>query len=383
MVNERNESLIYNIEKRRAERSVRFSEYKLLCNPFAPFKAESAVQSLADREQEKLIFADLFIKLTDGEIQHIFIKGKRGMGKTHLLHYLYKEINENHQKLGIPKPLFFEEPNECERWLNNNIKDLKETVYIFLDDAYFIRLPFFLMDHTNVLYKNKLIKTISCWQESIVADMPQIEPSGITEDFDEIKLTPLKENDEIEILKKRIEVSCNKEDLDYCLSFFDEKFFLELTKISHGNPRLLLKNASNIFNKGASIDKKKFSGTDVLEYIKKHGIKTTRQIEETLDNLTTSQKRVLYAISAYCAVTRSIECALKDIARTLGITRPAVINTLTPLQESHIVEFRTAERGRARLYKISEEYREFFEEKYRDEIKRLVYNLTSGDKEDN
>jgi|GEM_PF-2702004 Cdc6-like AAA superfamily ATPase len=381
MINETNETLIDQINKRRAERSSQFGGYKLLCNPFTPYKPETAVKSLANRKEERAQFVDSFLKLTEGEINHVFITGKRGIGKSHLLRYFFDEVSKSHSEMGIPEPLFFGDPNDCNRWLAEKFKDLKEPVYIFLDDAYFVRLPFYFPDTTNPLYKNKLIKTVSCWQESIIIDMPQIEPSSITEDFDEIRLTSLKENDEIEVLKKRITVSCEQKDLEYCLSLFDNSFFIELTKVSHGNPRLLLKNASAIFTENAQVGRKKFTGTNVIEYTLKHDIKTTKQIEETFEKLTPPQKRVLYAISAVSLMQKSIECSLKEIAQVLDVSRPAVINSLVPLQESRIIEFRSSERGRTRLYRISEEYRDFFAERYKDEIKRVIYAIDSKNKE--
>ena len=80
------------------------------------------------------------------------------------------------------------------------------------------------------------------------------------------------------------------------------------------------------------------------------------------------QKRVLVSILAITSTKNKKECELKEIAKLLKITRPAVIQNMTILIESGIVKSRSGE-GTKKLYSILDLYQPYLEELYKDNVK--------------
>jgi len=367
LISETNVSFYEEFSKKRKNKNDKFLEYGLVKNPFAQFSSENVKEMFANRVPERKKFAELFGQLVDGEINHVFLKAKKGMGKTHLLHYLFLEVLQSHEKIGIAKPVLFKEPADLVSWLKT--KNPESEYYLFIDEASLLN-PFLPDNYIKQIYKNSKIKTINCWQDSIsigFEDYPKFAISDLTEEYEEINLSNLVKDCEVEILEKRILVNSIKDKANPML-FFDKTFFDELIRISYNNPRLLIRNSSKCFHDGVLKNVKKFTGKQVIEYAKTTGIKTTTQIESEIGSLGVAQKRVLIAILAITASKHKKECELKEIAKLLKITRPAVIQNMTILVEAKIVASRATE-GVKKMYSVSKIYNEYLTELYKDEIK--------------
>jgi DNA-binding MarR family transcriptional regulator len=363
-------------EKRRVEKNVCFKDYDLKRNPFTQFLPETAKDSLVDREKQEESFIENFNRLIDGEISHVFLRAKRGFGKSHFLYYLFKEVEESYEHMKIQKPKFFDSPTTVKKWLKEN-KSSEEINYFFIDDASLFSSTSARMfesgdiEYIRTIYKNPKIKTISAWQDSLEIAMPfKIQPSDVTEAFEDIVLPALNKEDEILLLKRRIELnSISKK----AKNFFDKSFFEELHTISYGNPRLLLKNASNCFLENLG-KVKKFKDKQVINYAKKHGKKTTLQMQEVVNKLNPSHKRILISIFAITLVKNKKDCSLKEIARLLGITKPAIITNIPALMEVGLIESRESS-GLKKLYSINPQFKEYLEERFKDDIKIYAQKL--------
>lgn len=357
-------------EKSRQEMNMQFHRYSLNTNPFTPFAPETVKQSLVNRKIERKQFIMNFNRMINGEISHIFLRAKRGFGKSHFLLFLFQEVGGCYEKIEINEPKYFDSPSATKKWLDEK-KDFKEVQYLFIDDAsLFSSGPANMFDSEDVeyirtIYKNPMIRTVNAWQESVDIALPfSIKPSDITEAFEDIQLGPLSSKDEIGLLKRRIEIQAIE---DKAKDYFEESFFKELCTISHGNPRLLLKNASQCFleNLGKT---ERFSSKMVADYAERHGKKTTLQMQEALDKLTPSQKRILVAIVAIGKAKNKKECSTREMAKLLGISKPAVINQMHVLLEANFIVVREVS-GLKKLYALHPDFGEFIEERFKDDIK--------------
>jgi DNA-binding MarR family transcriptional regulator len=361
-------SFYEKFEKARSLQTAQFEQYGLKGNPFTPFLPENAKASLVDRRDEENQFIADFTRLLSGEISHIFIRAKRGFGKSHFLYYLYEEVKSSHELMGIPSPMFFDSPSALKKWLGQK-PDTTETKYLFIDDAsIFSSGNVSESEYIRSVYKGSNIRTINAWQDSLDISVPyRLNPSDFTEAFEDITLDALELEDDVSLLERR--VSLNKlpgKQMD-C---FDRSFFRELHAISYGNPRLLLQNASKCLleNLGRVA---RFTDEEVVAYCQVYGKRTTLQMQEALNKLTPSQKRILVAISAITKVKSKTECTMRELSKLLQISKPAVISSMHPLLEAGFVLSREGPRL-TKWYSLSKDFKDYIEERFGDDIKVYV-----------
>ncbi len=292
-------------------------------NPFLYHITEDSLPETVNRISERNEITRNIGDMLQGGISSITILGTKGIGKSQLLFYFFRELKEIETELGMEVALV-KSPAEFEDFSNKITTGLPKKIMVFIDNAEKIwdKYKFGFID----LYSRDSIKIIAAWNQfswnilkkSRLSQLPKTKT---------IKLGRMDSEHLKEIVVNRI--SSNRIDNDN--SPFSAEAIEKLADSAEGVPYTLLRNAEKCLHK--ALDENKSSvDLDIVNFVvaaRPNKVDLTKRQFEILEELwkmSSSYKR---------AVT------MKELSESLNISRPAAFMQLQNLIEKKVVEKRT------------------------------------------
>lgn len=277
------------------------SAFNLKFNPFFNTVDMSSLEMIDRNEEVKELSRDIF-DLVHGRADHIAILGTHGVGKTHLLVWLYNVFNTHHdlmEKFGIDKIYYisglssFKENlssrgSEYGPIIEEKLANKKKKILLFIDDLDLISKKLneealFVFD----LFRNSIIGT---WNPDIASESKSISLNRLPKP-EIVPLKDLTEKDSIELLKYRIKKASIRPES----KFDDATLRMLIRAVGVGNPNDILDYMRKYLE--WLIQKRMMPGEDTLSsFLVSKGFVSRKQIIEQLSLLKENEKLILREI---------------------------------------------------------------------------------------
>lgn len=350
------------------EESLERKDFKFLNLKENPFytTVDPDISEIIERREEQKIFFRALTDLIFRRAEHIAILGKHGSGKTHLLRYIFNQLNNDNvimeklSKLNISgldyiggitefRDIFAgsAEPGNSKffpltgptRKINN-----KRTI-LFVDDLDVVasRLPQYL----PMLFESFLVVgtwNLKNWDELKMTSGYHLPKPAV------IKLTPLSERGGVQLLKLRVHESL----IDKNINIFPEKLLIDFIKaVGAGNPYHLLSYAYRYLTYLLSI-KKQPSYETLTQFLRGNDLLTYPQLSKNIKGLDSRKRDILKII------TEKTEVSMNEVAIEIHSSRVWARSLLESLVHLNLVEKRR--KGRTFFYFIPEDMEDIINE---------------------
>lgn len=305
-----------------------FRELGLLKNPFIPFIPKDIMSTFVNREKEKELLLRYLPDIIQGSMPLLVLGGSKGIGKTHFLNYICKELKDvediiEHKTRLLDADDFDDFFDEIEK---NPIPDQQ---LIFIDDTEKV-----WENHKEKLVRlidnYPTIKLICVWNQT---KWHQIKTDPFYASLKPvcIKMEKLNNDHLIKIVMIRMAPTLLKSG-GYP---FDENALGTLADISDGVPYSMVYFSEKMLHYALDNNKKLIDSGLVEEYI--HTLKLN---QFNLKDITNSQWKILEAL---ISITHSKKrgATSSEIAEEVGVSRPAIIAQIRGL--GNVVEDKKSE----------------------------------------
>jgi DNA-binding transcriptional ArsR family regulator len=314
--------------KKRLLQGLKESEFKelgLSRNPFIPFIPQEIMGTFVNREEEKKLLIRYLPELIQGFMPLLVLSGSKGIGKTHFLNYVFKELKNLEKDVGH-EVRFLENDSFKEFFQKVSIGEINKPQLVLIDDTEKI-WENYKQEFVQLIDSNHNVKFICVWNQSKWA---QIKNDSFYSSLKPacIKMEKLTNEHLIKIVLIRITpllLVSGKH------PFSDEALKL-LANLSDGVPYSMVYFSEKLLHYALDKDKKYIDETLTKEFIE------TLQLRQfSLSSLTRSQWKILKTL---VAITNSKKrgATATEIADEMEISRPAVVMHLTELKSHNMIE---------------------------------------------
>jgi DNA-binding transcriptional ArsR family regulator/Ni2+-binding GTPase involved in maturation of urease and hydrogenase len=341
----------YNFAKK-IEKKMRDSDYKklnLVGNPFLPISInDKEIPELFGRDKELDILARYTVDMLNDQLESIAIIGTKGIGKTHLLLFIFRQLIPFLEK-GNYRIFLIRNPEDFLEFRNTE-PTLDRKKFLFIDDCEQIWYKY--PEAMKSVFEKKDIKVIACWNQ---AGWNNLKKTAHT--LPKSTMTVLQKLDTAacsDIILNRLEK--NKLDKNRPLPFTKEAIDT-IVGISNGVPYTITTLADKCIQAAIGANKE-FVDEEISNGVAKETGIGFRDLGDKLLSLTKTQNIVLVGL---WEMTTSFKRAVlaDDLAKFLGMNRSAVVQHLLKLEEIGLLGKQRA--GRYVRYYIKPMYLETIE----------------------
>jgi len=319
--------------KRELKSSI-FEKLSLKKNPFLPYIPDDVLGTFVWREEIDEI-ARYITSLIKNDITAVTIIGTKGIGKTHLLRYIFEQLKGIEKDTGYG--IYLIDENNFKEFLDEAARRPDEPCMILMDNPERILEK----DRDAIVRLHSKppdgIKLIATWNYASWKQLKSSSPVHMK--TARVKMKPLKTKQLEEIIKKRVEA------VRIGTSPFTDNGVKALVGLSYGVPFTLVYFSEKILHFTVKVGEKMIDSELVRKFVKEHGIH-----KSDIERLTPAQKRITNKLWVLSSSERRGVSAV-EIAGELSISRSAVVQHLGELGKKHIVGKATS--GKKTLYQIN------------------------------
>jgi DNA-binding MarR family transcriptional regulator len=347
----------------KVQKEMKDSEYKnlnLTSNPFLPISInDKDIPELIGRESQMDVLVRYTADMLHDRLESVAILGTKGIGKTHILLYLFRDAREFLMKSGY-RVYLIRNPTDFKEFFDSE-PTVPDKKFLFIDDCEQIWFRYF--DAVRIVFEKSNIKVIATWNQaswnSIKRGTSHIPPKSAT-----VVLEKLDEKACARIIQSRLQ----KHILDKNKSMpFTDEAITTIASLSNGIPYTVISLADKCVHE--AIETKTYSvNSAISDKIAAETGVASREISAKLLDLTMTQRTVLRAL---WHETNSFRRSLtsQEVANLLSLTRTGALLHLKKLETLNILGRQKAASGREVHYYIKPHYLEAVE-KYLEETER-------------
>jgi Cdc6-like AAA superfamily ATPase len=301
-----------------------FKELGLSRNPFIPFIPNEIMGTFVNREEEKKLLIRYLPELINGFMPLLVLSGSKGIGKTHFLNYIYKELKEIESELGH-EVRCLESESFKEFVAGVTIGQINKPQLVLIDDTEKVWEKY-KQEFTQIIEANHNVKFICVWNQS---KWGQIKNDNFYSALKPvcIKMEKLTKEHLIKIIMIRMTPLLTGANYP-----FDEKSLDLIANLSDGVPFSMVYFSEKLLHYALDNKSKKID-----EELTKRFIDTLELKQLNLSYLTRAQLNVLKAM---ITITNSKKrgATSSEIAEEMKLTRPAAILHLRDLKKQNMIE---------------------------------------------